>query len=68
MKTIPDAIDDIIYYINRGRDIYYRFFEHFGSKMNVYGWNGRWKNRSKGTGYVRPVSYTHLTLPTIYSV
>ena len=53
MKTIPDAIDDIIYYINRVRDIYYRFFEHFGSKMNVYGWNGRWKNRSKGTGYVR---------------
>ena len=41
------------YYINRGRDIYYRFFEHWGSKMNVYGWNGRWKNRSKGTGYAR---------------
>ena len=53
MKTIPDAIDDIIYYINRGRDIYYRFFEHFGSKMSVYGWNGRWKNRRTGTGYVR---------------
>ena len=53
MKTIPDAIDDIIYYINRVRDIYYRFFEHFGSKMNVYGWNGRWRDRSKGTGYER---------------
>jgi hypothetical protein len=32
-------------------DIYYKFFEHFGSKMNVYGWNGRWKNRDQGTGY-----------------
>ena len=51
MKTIPDAIDDIIYYINRGRDIYYRFFESVGNKMNVYGWNGRWKSREKGTGY-----------------
>ena len=53
MKTIPDAIGDIIYYINRGRDIYYRFFESVGSKMNVYGWNGRWKNRRTGTGYER---------------
>ena len=53
MKTIPDAIDDIIYYINRGRAIYYRFFEYFGSKMIVYGWNGRWKNRRTGTGYER---------------
>ena len=51
LKTIPDTIDDIVYYINRGRDIYYRLFEYWGSKMNVYGWNGRWKNRSKGTGY-----------------
>jgi len=51
MKTIPDAIDDILWYIKRVRDVYYRFFEHWGSKMNVYGWNGRWKNREKGTGY-----------------
>ena len=51
MKTIPDAIDDIIYFIRRAIDYYYRFFEHFGSKMNVYGWNGRWKNRRTGTGY-----------------
>ena len=53
MKTIPDLIDDIIYYINRARDIYYRFFESVGSKMNVYGWNGRWKNRKKCTGYAK---------------
>ena len=53
MKTIPDVIDDIIYYINRARDIYYRFFESVGSKMKVYGWNGRWKNRKKGTGYIK---------------
>ena len=53
MKTIPDAIDDIIHYVRRAMDYYYRFFEHFGSKMNVYGWNGRWKNRRIGTGYER---------------
>ena len=53
MKTIPDAIDDILWYIKRVRDVFYRFFEHFGSKMNVYGWRGRWKNREKGTGYGR---------------
>ena len=53
MKTIPDAIDDVIYFIRRAMDYYYRLFESVGSKMNVYGWNGRWKNRSKGTGYAR---------------
>ena len=41
MKTIPDAIDDIIHYFKIVLDYYYRFFEHFGSKMSVYGWNGR---------------------------
>ena len=53
MKTIPDAIDDVIYFIRRAMDYYYRFFESVGSKMNVYGWNGRWKNRRTGTGYER---------------
>ena len=37
MKTIPDAIDDIIHYVRRAMDYYYRFFEHFGSKMYVFG-------------------------------
>ena len=53
MKTIPDAIDDIIHYVRRAMDYYYSFFESVGSKMNVYGWNGRWKNRRIGTGYER---------------
>ena len=53
MKTIPDAIDDVIYFIRRAMDYYYRLFESVGSKMNVYGWNGRWKNRRIGTGYAR---------------
>ena len=51
MKTIPDAIDDVKYYWKRTKDIYYSFFEHYGSKMSVYGWNKRWKNREEGTGY-----------------
>jgi hypothetical protein len=53
MKTIPDAIDDIVHYFKIVLDYYYRFFESLGSKMNVYGWNGRWRDRSKGTGYER---------------
>ena len=53
MRTIPDTIDDIIYFFKKGLDYYYKFFEHFGSKMNVYGWQGRWRNREKGTGYAR---------------
>ena len=51
MKTIPDLISDLKYTWKKPRDVYFRFFEHCGSKMNVYGWNGRWKNRKKGTGY-----------------
>ena len=50
MKTIPDAIDDILWFWKKTRDVYYRFFEHFGSKMNGYGWRKRWANREKGTG------------------
>ena len=53
MKTIPDTIDDIKYIWKKTRDIYFRFFEHYGSKMNVYGWGGRWRDRKKGTGYGR---------------
>jgi hypothetical protein len=53
MKTIPDAVDDILYFIKKVRDIYYRFFEHYGSKMNAYGWRKRWSNRKNGTGYVK---------------
>ena len=53
MKTIPDAIDDVKYFWKKTKDVYFRFFEHYGSKMNVYGWNKRWKNRDIGTGYNR---------------
>ena len=57
MKTIPDTIDDIKYFWKKTKDVYYRFFEHFVSKMNVYGWHGRWSNREKGTGYGRKDTY-----------
>ena len=51
MKTIPDAIDDIKYFWKRTKESVVDIFGHWGSKMNVYGWNGRWKNREEGTGY-----------------
>ena len=53
MITIPDFIDLIILKYRRFMDYPYRFLEAFGSWMNVYAWNKRWKNRTKGTGYAR---------------
>ena len=49
MKTIPDLIDDIKYYWKRTKDVPLSWMEHIGSKMNVYAWNKRWKNREEGT-------------------
>ena len=34
MKTIPDAIDDIKYFWKKTKDVYFRFFEHYGSKRS----------------------------------
>ena len=51
MKTIPDAIDDIIYTIKKIIDVPLSWMETIGSKMNVYAWNKRWGNRETGYGY-----------------
>ena len=51
MKTIPDAIDDMIRLIKRIIDVPLSWMETIGSKMNVYAWNKRWGNREKGYGY-----------------
>ena len=58
MKTIPDAIDDTIRLIKRTIklikniiDVPLSWMETIGSKMNVYAWNKRWRNREKGYGY-----------------
>ena len=58
MKTIPDAIDDTIRLIGRTIktikniiDVPLSWIEVIGSKMNVYAWNKRWRNREKGYGY-----------------
>ena len=58
MKTIPDAIDDTIKLIKRTIkvikniiDVPLSWMETIGSKMNVYAWNKRWRNREKGYGY-----------------
>ena len=32
-------------------DWLYRFVEHWSSKLNVWSWNKRWRNREEGTGY-----------------
>ena len=51
MKTIPDIITDIKSYYKRTIDVPLSWMEHIGSKMNVYAWNKRWRNRDHGTGY-----------------
>ena len=51
MKTIPDAIDDIKKLIKKCLDVFYAVVERNSSKLNVWSWNKRWRNRDKGTGY-----------------
>jgi len=51
MKTIPDLITDIRWCYKKTIDVPLSWMEHWGSKMNVYAWNKRWRNREEGTGY-----------------
>ena len=51
MKTIPDLIDDIKRLWKKTKDPWFAFLEHWSSKINVYAWNKRWRNRKEGTGY-----------------
>ena len=51
MKTIPDLITDIKRGWKKTKDPWFRFLEHWSSKINSYAWAKRWRNREKGTGY-----------------
>jgi len=51
MKTIPDTIDLIKRKYKKFVDVPLSWMESIGSKMNVFAWNKRWKNRDHGTGY-----------------
>ncbi len=51
--TIPDTIDLIKYKWKVIKDYPLRWIESIGSRMNVYAWNKRWKNRKDGTGYAK---------------
>ncbi len=51
MKTLPDPIDLIKRKYKRFVDVPLSWMESIGSKMNVFAWNKRWKNRDHGTGY-----------------
>ncbi len=54
--TIPDLVSEIKYYINRFFDKIYSVIESTGSRMSVYAWNKRWRNREEGTGYAKKPS------------
>jgi len=53
MKTIPDTIDLIKKKMIRILDSYYSIIESIGIRMSQYGWQKRWSDRKKGTGYKR---------------
>ena len=54
--TIPDLMSEIKYYITRFFDKIYSIIESTGSRMSVYAWNKRWRNREQGTGYAKKPS------------
>jgi|TARA_Y100000996_G_C22055832_1_gene451069 hypothetical protein len=35
------------------KDFILAILERYSSKLNVWAWNKRWKNRKEGTGYDR---------------
>ena len=51
MKTIPDAIEDIRIILKKTVDVPYSWAETMSSKLNVWAWQKRWRNRKDGTGY-----------------
>lgn len=36
-------------------DCFYAFCEKYGSKLNCWAWNKRWRDRTNGTGYRKKV-------------
>jgi len=58
MRTIPDTIDLIKKKMIRILDSYYSIIESVGIRMSQYGWQKRWSDRKKGTGYKRWNSLT----------
>ena len=54
--TIPDLISEIKYYITKFFDKIYSVMESTGSRMIVYAWSKRWRNREEGTGYAKKPS------------
>ena len=51
MITIPDLITKIRIILKNTIDVPYSWAETIGSKLNVWAWNKRWRNRKDGTGY-----------------
>ena len=53
MITIPDLITKVKIILKRTLDKPYSWIEKLGSKLNVWAWNKRWRNRDQGTGYTK---------------
>ena len=53
MITIPDLITKIRIILKKTVDVPYSWAETMSSKLNVWAWNKRWRNRKDGTGYAK---------------
>jgi hypothetical protein len=51
MITIPDLITKIRIILKKLLDVPYSWAETISSKLNVWAWQKRWRNRKDGTGY-----------------
>ena len=51
MITIPDLIIKIRIISKKTIDVPYSWAETMSSKLNVWAWQKRWRNRKDGTGY-----------------
>ena len=51
MITIPDLITKIRMILKKTIDIPYSWIETISSKLNVWAWQKRCRNRKDGTGY-----------------
>ena len=51
MITIPDLITKIRIILKKPVEVPYSWAEPISSKLNVWAWQKRWRNRKVGTGY-----------------